>query len=61
MDCFLPPSDLKKEDENCGVVMNNNITKNSRLESKNHVNSPKFVTGSKGAAKIVAIDENSED
>ncbi|XP_009624507.1 uncharacterized protein [Nicotiana tomentosiformis] len=61
LDCFLPPSDLNKEDEDCGVVMNHNITKNSRLESKNHVNSPKFVTGGKGAAKIVAIDENSEN
>ncbi|OIT31853.1 PREDICTED: uncharacterized protein LOC109208154 isoform X2 [Nicotiana attenuata] len=61
LDCFLPPSDLKKEDEDCGVVMNHGITKNSRLEFKNHVNTHKLVNAGKSATKIVAIDENSED
>ncbi|KAJ8542094.1 hypothetical protein K7X08_016960 [Anisodus acutangulus] len=63
LDCFLPPSDLKKEDDQaCGVVVNHEITKNSRLEYKIHRgNNPRFVTAVKGAAKIVAIDEDSED
>ncbi|XP_059317887.1 uncharacterized protein LOC132068331 [Lycium ferocissimum] len=62
MDCFLPPSDLKKEDDQaCGGVINHDITKNSRFVSKILANSPKSITAMKGAAKIVAIDEDSED
>ncbi|MCD7445766.1 hypothetical protein HAX54_000003 [Datura stramonium] len=65
LDCFLPPSDLKKDDDQgCGVAINDDINKNTRLESKIHHannNNPKFITAVKGAAKIVAIDEDSED
>ncbi|PHT82134.1 hypothetical protein T459_15149 [Capsicum annuum] len=67
LDCFLPPSDLKKDDDQaCGVVDinddDNDITKNSSIESKIHyANNPRFITALKGAAKIMAIDEDSED
>ncbi|CAN4095820.1 unnamed protein product [Withania somnifera] len=63
LDCFLPPSDLKKEDDQtCGVVITDDTNKTSRLESKiHHASNPKFITAVKGAAKIVAIDEDSED
>ncbi|XP_049403998.1 uncharacterized protein LOC125867512 [Solanum stenotomum] len=64
LDCFLPPSDMKKEDDQEIISDDDDINKNSRLESKNiihHVNNPRFITAIKGAAKIVAIDEDSED
>lgn len=65
LDCFLPPSDLKKEDDQ-EIISDgddDDINKNSRLESKiiiHHPNNPRFITAVKGAAKIVAIDEDSQ-
>nr|XP_009769010.1 PREDICTED: uncharacterized protein LOC104219941 [Nicotiana sylvestris] len=64
MDCFLPPSDLKKEDEACGIVMNHDATKkNSRMAFKIHANTPKLIVSGKGVtvAKIVAIDEEDSE
>lgn len=53
-DCFLPPADLKREDEGCGVI------KNGAFEYKILGNSDKVV-GGKCGTKIVAIDEGNED
>ncbi|MCE3049762.1 hypothetical protein HAX54_045738 [Datura stramonium] len=47
-DCFLPPSDLKKEDE-----VSHDVNKKSRLGFK----TPKLRTARRGASKIMAIDE----
>ncbi|KAM7272130.1 hypothetical protein ACFE04_031344 [Oxalis oulophora] len=48
MDCFLPPGDLKKEDESCGIVSSNA----GRLPFNNIRSGPtKF-----GMRKVVAID-----
>ncbi|KAH6787250.1 replication factor C subunit [Perilla frutescens var. hirtella] len=55
-DCFLPPADLKREDEECGVVVDGGVAKNGRLHYKILANSSRFV-GGKGATKVVAIDE----
>lgn len=49
-DCFLPPADLKKEDEQCGIV-----TKNSCF-TRNSNKSPFKIRPY--SAKIVAIDED---
>lgn len=47
-DCFLPPSDLKKEEE-----VNHDINKKSRLGFK----TPKIRTSRRGVSKIMSIDE----
>lgn len=51
-DCFLPPSDLKNEDE-----VSNDVNKNSRLGFKARTNNAKLRTARKGASKIMSIDE----
>ncbi|KAI3470826.1 hypothetical protein Pfo_027489 [Paulownia fortunei] len=55
-DCFLPPADLKREDEGCGVITNGGITTNGGLPYKILANSSRII-GAKGATKVVAIDE----
>nr|GLL27980.1 uncharacterized protein LOC109147716 [Ipomoea trifida] len=57
-DCFLPPSDLKKEDdgddeEKCGYAVKNGVTGKLRLGMKIR----DFGAG-KGVSKIVAIEED---
>ncbi|XP_009600569.1 uncharacterized protein LOC107781827 isoform X2 [Nicotiana tabacum] len=51
-DCFLPPSDLKNEDE-----VSNDVNKNSRLGFKARTNNAKLRTARKGPSKIMSIDE----
>ncbi|KAK3031048.1 hypothetical protein RJ639_035079 [Escallonia herrerae] len=51
MDCFLPPGDLKKEDEGCGVMIDSVVTSNARLPFKIRSNSSRAST-----AKVAAID-----
>uniref|UniRef100_A0A2P2NFV9 Uncharacterized protein n=1 Tax=Rhizophora mucronata TaxID=61149 RepID=A0A2P2NFV9_RHIMU len=51
MDCFLPPSDLKKEEEGCGVVNGK-----ARLPSQIRSASARI-----SASKVVAIDANDLD
>ncbi|KAK4436561.1 hypothetical protein Salat_0819800 [Sesamum alatum] len=58
MDCFLPPADLKREDEGCGVVAGGDMMKNGALPYKILANSSRIV-GAKGARKVVAIEEDS--
>ncbi|XP_076925302.1 uncharacterized protein LOC143588075 [Bidens hawaiensis] len=55
MDCFLPPSDLKKEDDQPIVrtKSGDKITGSARLLFKSRGNGPRF-----GVSKIVAIDSN---
>ncbi|KAL3833978.1 hypothetical protein ACJIZ3_008714 [Penstemon smallii] len=53
-DCFLPPSDLRKEDE---IVNGGNFDKNARLSRKGWGDSTR-VRGAKGGSKVVAIDED---
>lgn len=64
LDCFLPPSDLKKDDDQEIIIDDDDDkNKNSRIGSRiiiHHANNPRFITA-KVAAKIVAIDEDSED
>ncbi|KAJ0465862.1 hypothetical protein HanRHA438_Chr14g0677001 [Helianthus annuus] len=56
MDCFLPPSDLKKEDDQPIVKTKSSdkLIGSARFASKSRGNSSRF-----GAPKIVAIDSNS--
>ncbi|KAD5962058.1 hypothetical protein R6Q59_014412 [Mikania micrantha] len=55
-DCFLPPSDLKKEDDQPMVRMKGSgkYTGNAKLAFKNRGNLPRY-----GVSKVVAIDANS--
>ncbi|CAA3009712.1 Hypothetical predicted protein [Olea europaea subsp. europaea] len=55
MDCFLPPADLKKEDEGCGVITGCDLTKNEPLKILS--NSSRVSSTPKCAKKVVAIDE----
>ncbi|KAL2541663.1 Protein of unknown function (DUF620) [Abeliophyllum distichum] len=57
IDCFLPPADLKKEDEGCGVITGGDLTKNERLPLKILSNSSRISSTPRGATKVVAIDE----
>lgn len=57
MDCFLPPADLKKEDEGCGVITGGDLTKNERLQLNILSNSSRVSSTPKCAKKVVAIDE----
>ncbi|KAL7147808.1 hypothetical protein ABFS83_06G133300 [Erythranthe nasuta] len=59
MDCFLPPADLKREDEGSGVINvadSDDLTKNGGLPYKFMANSYRVV-GGKGGSKVVAVDE----
>ncbi|KAL7108755.1 hypothetical protein ACP275_06G133700 [Erythranthe tilingii] len=59
MDCFLPPADLKREDEGSGVINvadSDELTKNGGLPYKFMANSYRVV-GGKGGSKVVAVDE----
>lgn len=62
VDCFLPPADLKKEEEEedqCGrIVAKKNVVRNSKSPFKVRPNSSKVV---KSVARIVAIDEEDDD
>jgi hypothetical protein len=49
MDCFLPPSDLKKEEEGCDNVV---ISNNARLPFKIRSASSRI-----NASKVVAVDD----
>ncbi|KAL0303794.1 UNVERIFIED_CONTAM: hypothetical protein Sradi_6247500 [Sesamum radiatum] len=51
---FLPPADLRKEEEACGVVANGGVVKSGRLRNKISGNFCRI-----SAAKVVAIDEES--
>ncbi|KAA8534132.1 hypothetical protein F0562_031675 [Nyssa sinensis] len=51
MDCFLPPGDLKKEEEGYGVVTSDAVTNNAHLQFKIHGLSSRF-----GVSKVVAFD-----
>ncbi|GFP86322.1 hypothetical protein PHJA_000776000 [Phtheirospermum japonicum] len=51
-DCFLPPADLKRDDEGCVE-----ITKNGGLSYKILANPSRINVGAKGTTKVVAIDE----
>ncbi|KAL0401268.1 UNVERIFIED_CONTAM: hypothetical protein Slati_4156700 [Sesamum latifolium] len=51
---FLPPADLRKEDEECGVVANGGVVKSGGLRHKISGNPCRI-----SAAKVVAIDEES--
>ncbi|KAL2227465.1 uncharacterized protein LOC105160989 [Sesamum indicum] len=51
---FLPPADLRKEDEECGVVANGGVVKSGGLRHKISGNSCRI-----SSAKVVAIDEES--
>ncbi|CAK9138766.1 unnamed protein product [Ilex paraguariensis] len=53
MDCFLPPGDLKKEEEGCGAVNSNVTTSNARLPFKVRATSSRL-----GVAKVVAVEED---
>ncbi|PWA58412.1 hypothetical protein CTI12_AA400270 [Artemisia annua] len=55
MDCFLPPSDLKKEEDQPLVhaKSGDKITGITRFASKSHGNSTRF-----GVHKIVAVDSD---
>ncbi|KAL2558082.1 hypothetical protein Fot_02842 [Forsythia ovata] len=57
IDCFLPPADLTKEDEGCGVITGGDLTKNERLPLKIFSNSSRISSTPRGATKVVAIDE----
>lgn len=57
-DFFLPPADLRKEDERCGAAAGDDIKKSRGLRSKIVVNSTR-IGGGKVGAKVVAIDEES--
>ncbi|KAL8210723.1 hypothetical protein R6Q57_005160 [Mikania cordata] len=54
-DCFLPPSDLKKEDDQpmVRIMGSGKYTENAKLAFKNRGNSSRF-----GVSKVVAIDAN---
>lgn len=57
IDCFLPPGDLKKEEESCGVVLKNVAGANNHLTLKVRPGSSRV-----GASKVVAFDlDDSED
>ncbi|KAK6122075.1 hypothetical protein DH2020_044182 [Rehmannia glutinosa] len=57
-DCFLPPADLKKEDEGCGMINNGDVMKkNGGLSCKVLANTTRIVVGAKSTTKVVAIDE----
>ncbi|KAL3838460.1 hypothetical protein ACJIZ3_023051 [Penstemon smallii] len=58
-DFFLPPSDLKKEDEDCGLNGgggNGEILKNGGFSYKVLADLPK-ISGGKSSGKVAAIDE----
>ncbi|XP_075502656.1 uncharacterized protein LOC142540414 [Primulina tabacum] len=59
MDCFLPPADLKKEDEGCVVIGKGDLTKNKSLQRTILANNPSRMIVAKGGTKVVAIDEES--
>lgn len=52
MDCFLPPADLRKEDEGCGIVTSDNGGRDVKSPFKVRPNA------ANGVAKVVAIDED---
>ncbi|KAK6145444.1 hypothetical protein DH2020_022264 [Rehmannia glutinosa] len=57
-DCFLPPADLKKQDEGCGMINNGDVMKkNGGLSCKVLANTTRIVVGAKSTTKVVAIDE----
>ncbi|KAK9742379.1 hypothetical protein RND81_03G168500 [Saponaria officinalis] len=56
MDCFLPPSDLKKEDEVAFPVVVTNNTKSTKVPNCTKVVNPKVST-----AKVVAVDYDSSE
>lgn len=58
MDCFLPPADLKKDDEDCGIVTSNNLSRNAKSPFKVRPNASSRVIAAKGVAKVVAIEED---
>ncbi|PIN03937.1 hypothetical protein CDL12_23534 [Handroanthus impetiginosus] len=55
-DFFLRPADLKREDEERGVIAKGNIVKNGGLQFKILADSS-MIIGAKSATKVVAIDE----
>ncbi|KAL3521164.1 hypothetical protein ACH5RR_019313 [Cinchona calisaya] len=58
LDCFLPPADLKKEDEGCGIVTSSNVSRNAKSPFKVRPNAASRVGAAKGVAKVAAIDED---
>ncbi|KZV34974.1 hypothetical protein F511_04948 [Dorcoceras hygrometricum] len=54
-DCFLPPADLKKEDQVCAVIAKGDSAKSKTLQRVVLASS----SVAKGGAKVVAIDEES--
>ncbi|KAL3523927.1 hypothetical protein ACH5RR_016761 [Cinchona calisaya] len=56
LDCFLPPADLKKEDEGCVVVTSKNGGRNAKSPHKIRPNGSARVGAAKGVSKVVAID-----
>jgi hypothetical protein len=56
IDCFLPPADLKREEEKCGVVNGNFGTGNARLGFIAKANSSRI-----GFSKIMAVDSDDSD
>lgn len=53
MDCFLPPADLKKEDEGFAGVVPNNIKPTTKTQ-----NIPKVVNTKVSTAKVAAVDDH---
>ncbi|XP_027110882.1 uncharacterized protein [Coffea arabica] len=59
IDCFLPPADLKKEDEGCGIVPSSRVSRNAKSPFKVRPNASSRVSAAaKSAAKVAAIDED---
>ena len=59
IDCFLPPADLKKEDEGCGIVPGSRVSRNAKSPFKVRPNASSRVSAAaKSAAKVAAIDED---
>ncbi|KAL6509518.1 hypothetical protein OROGR_022828 [Orobanche gracilis] len=57
-DCFLPPADLKNEDdEGCGFVSHGESKKETGLRYKIRSSSPRIDVRAKVGTKVVAIDE----
>lgn len=57
MDCFLPPADLKREDEGSGIVPSNNFARNAKSPFRVRPNASSRISATKSVAKVVAIDE----
>ncbi|CAI9091621.1 OLC1v1026693C1 [Oldenlandia corymbosa var. corymbosa] len=60
MDLFLPPADLKKEDEGSAIVTNNNFGRNAKSPFRVRPNASSRVNATKGVAKVMAIDEDDD-